>query len=89
MITIYKYKINITDKQTLNLPTDAEFLKIGTQNDVLYIWAMVNTSKKIIPYDIVIFGTGHEIKSWETLKHIGSFQHKNTFVWHVFHELPF
>jgi hypothetical protein len=89
MITIYKYLIDITDRQTIKLPADAEFLKVDVQNDTPYLWAMVNTSKQNIDYDIVIYGTGHDIRSWETLKHIGSFFHKNTFVWHVFHELPF
>jgi hypothetical protein len=89
MITVYKYTFDITDTQKLRIHADCEFLRVDVQHDIPCLWAMVNTNKPIIDYDILIVGTGHEVKSWETLKHIGSFQHKDRFVWHVFHELPF
>ncbi len=81
--TIYKYPLNITDEQTINLPEGAKILHAGLDpQGVPCLWAAVYPANPSIPTVIYIIGTG-----WEMPKaadgHIGSFI-QGPFVWHVF-----
>ena len=96
---IYKYPLEITDRQTLMVHTILEALTVDVcrQTNELCLWAMVDASSDKEPMKIEIIGTGNFIPdlsiiedkevSSATLKEsrtfIGTVQ-QPPFVWHVF-----
>lgn len=64
MLTIYKYPIEVTTKQQVNMPDRASIHHAAVQNDKLYIWAIVEKENKIVPRTIYVYGTGHEFENW-------------------------
>lgn len=85
MKTIYKYDLDIRNRQIIDLPLDAEIIKIGFDpNKLLCIWAIVDSeAKTFLETVFYIFGTGHEV--YEELKYLGTVN-QDRFVWHVFTE---
>jgi len=84
MKVIYKYKLRITDCQTIDLPINSHFLSVQVQDDEICLWVLLDpnsTMREII--EIHIFGTGNPIKFSNSLKFIDTVQ-LNGFVWHVF-----
>lgn len=88
MKTIYKYSLELTDAQIVNLPEDAEVLSVREQNHVLCLWALVDTKAKSVPTKIRIFGTGHpfDLDEYKCV-FIDTVLASNGLVWHVFLEL--
>ena len=82
-MTIFKYLLDITGKQTLKLPEGAMVLSIGNQRGNLCLWAMVDPDRPTKPITIAILGTGHPINKDTKMKHLGSAVIE-PFVWHVF-----
>lgn len=82
-VKIFKYPLEITDKQTINLPHDSHVLSVQFQNDVLCLWAAVNTDVETQPYRVIIVGTGHEVSRLTLHLHLATVQ-QNQMVWHVF-----
>lgn len=96
MARIFKYPLELADKQTVEMPKGSEILTAHTQHDVMTLWALVPDER----YDgfpteqrtIQIIGTGHYVsrrpnQDQELLKYIATvFQ--GPFVWHVFEDLP-
>jgi hypothetical protein len=39
---IFKYRLQISDHQTINLPAGARVLKVDKQSDELFVWALVD-----------------------------------------------
>ena len=83
MKTVYKYVLNFGVTNELSLPTDAEFLKLGEQNEELVAWFLVDTGRSEQPRFFEIYGTGHGIMN-PNAKYLDSFQMQNGLVWHVF-----
>lgn len=97
METIWKYQLEITDRQEIMMPYNAQILTVQVQNGILCLWARVNpTAKKDPVYDeedrkrrIEIIGTGNPIPKLTIAearrKYIGScVMEGGYFVWHVF-----
>lgn len=85
---IYKYKIETTDTQVVELPIGSEILTIQTQNGSPCLWAMVNEKEDSTERRTIdIFGTGHNIDS--TLRrYIGTYQlHDGGLVFHCFERI--
>lgn len=89
MDTVYKYPLQLMDRQTIALPEDAEILHIGPDPaGAPCLWARVDTDVVTTARTFVIVGTGHPIFLVDDSKppeHIGSYI-QNGFVWHVFEE---
>jgi len=85
MSTIWKYELELTDRQQVIMPTGATILCVQTQLGNLCLWAQVDPNAKKEERHIAIVGTGHPIhrNAW---KYIGTAQ-QAVFVWHVF-EIP-
>lgn len=96
---IFKYPLEVTDEQVIEIPNGAKILTIQTQvtsgkeSEVPVtierpcIWAMVNEQSGIGKKKIVMFGTGHPIESNKNLEYIGSFQiHNGKQIYHAFEE---
>lgn len=87
MITIYKYPINITDRQRLRIPGLVKCLSAlyQTGKSGLVVYALVNTelaqSEKFV--DIFVCGTGLPAKEVVDATFLGSVI-DGEYVWHVF-----
>lgn len=83
MKTIYKYKLELKDKQTIKLPIGAEILTIQMQDGVFQLWALVSESASSHnEHTFFIYGTGFPIPNPEKLEYITTLQRGG--VWHIF-----
>lgn len=90
---IYKYKIDVLDRQIIKMPRVERFLSVGEQDDDLYIWAQVDSRPDAKLHDLIleIIGTGRPIlelgidDEFRQRVYIGTVQTRQGWVWHVFH----
>lgn len=94
MKTIYKYVLEVTDFQEVEMPEGATILHVGTQpapygkpvpREQLCLWAEVDSEKQLVPRRIRVFGTGHDMVHEHELRYIGTTDmHNHALVWHVY-----
>lgn len=86
MQTIYKYPLEITDKQTIAIHNGAKVLHIGNQHGILTMWAEVDAAETnpIVYETLYIVGTGNPVPDMAR-HHLGS-AIIDPFVWHVYAE---
>lgn len=84
-MTIYKYPIEITDTQKVELPLGAEILTAQMQGENLCLWAKVDEFYTgMEERTIEVFGTGHAMSD-NARRYIGTTQmHGGELIWHVF-----
>lgn len=88
MKTIWKYKIE-QFFSVIWMPKDAEVISLQIQNDVPYLWAVVETNNPSVQRVFKTFYTGEPIVDFDGLKSfIGTYQ-SNGLVFHVFEDNPF
>jgi hypothetical protein len=85
---IFKYPLEVENKQVINLPKGSELLTVQTQFNKPQLWALVdpNEKEKEERY-IEMFGTGHPINYNVDLerKYLSTYQlDGGNFVFHVF-----
>lgn len=87
-IRIWKYELQVTDMQAVEMPQFAELLSVANQNGSLCLWAMVDADKPRDTRHIEIIGTGNPVPTDMGVdrKFIGTAV-INPFVWHVFERL--
>lgn len=85
MKRIFKYTIEVTDKQTVKLPVDSLVISVLNQNDHLVIYALVDDEEtEMEEKTIRIFGTGYPVDVEEfDYNFLGSVM-MGEFVWHIF-----
>jgi hypothetical protein len=83
MKTIHKFEVRIHDMQDIEMPERAAILAVQVQNDKIFLWAEVDTSRLKIKRTILVRGTGHELGIAENAIHIGTVQ-APPFVWHIY-----
>ena len=84
MTTIWKYPLDITDEQTIEIPRTHKFLTVQTQDGQICLWALVNEDEPTIEKRIAVYGTGHPIPV-HCGHYLGTAQTaEGLFVWHVF-----
>lgn len=85
MKVIWKYQLEVTDEQTIDIPIGAIILSVAFQKDELCLWAMVDS---VVPKEhrrIYIFGTGQDCYDVSTAKYIGTVAMASLpLIWHVF-----
>lgn len=84
---IYKYPLQIEDRQIIEMPRGARILSIQVQNGVPCIWAQVNPKSEKEKRVIYIVGTGHDLEDFifDSCGYRGTFQlHGGALVFHVF-----
>ena len=85
MNTIYKYELEVTDRQAVLLPPNASILSAQVQGGRVCLWVGLETDDLHLaePRDIRIHGTGHPIA--ESLRFIDTVQLSGgSLVFHVF-----
>lgn len=85
--SIWKFGLETTDNQEIEMPIGAEILTVQTQHEQPCLWALVHPSAEKEIRHFEVFGTGHEV-SYPTgtdRKYIGTYQlHGGSLVFHVF-----
>lgn len=87
---IWKYELQTTGSQAIEMPIGAEILTVQTQNDIPCLWALVHPKESKEMRFIDVYGTGHNVPfgMQEIKKYIGTYQlHGGTLVFHVFERL--
>ena len=88
METIYKYPIETTDYQKIELPLNSIILSVVTIEEKLFLYANIDSDEQQkISVEINIYGTGHQIKSelYSKWRFMGTFPtFGGQLVWHVF-----
>ena len=69
---IWKFELEVTDEQTIEMPLDAEILTVQVQHGVPCIWVAVVPTNLKVKRGIRIAGTGHTLLT--TNGYIGTFQ---------------
>lgn len=94
MRTVYKYRLEATEVQTLKIhglkETDSfneQFLKVDSQKDEAYIWCMVDTDEDEKEVTVRVVATGEPMPTISKDNYLGSFMvYNDTLVFHVFLE---
>ena len=88
MITVWKYDLELTDHQVIDLPRHSKPLYAGFDGrGMLVLWVLVSTlEEKMVKNGIRIAGTGHEISHPIPIYLNTLMQNDGTLVWHIFWE---
>lgn len=87
---VWKFDLEVTDIQTISIPSEFKILSIQVQDNTPRIWALVDPSKPAQRVQLLTFGTGHPIEGSNLTKvtrgeFIGTYQmNGGTLVFHVF-----
>jgi len=82
-LSIWKFTLEVTDRQSVFIPKGAQLLTVQTQHEKPCLWALVNPETPTERYEIIIVGTGHPVTA-DGL-YLGTFQLDNgAFVGHTF-----
>lgn len=85
MKRIYKYPIQITDEQIIQMPENAEILHVNIQHNQAFIWAMIDPEEDEEDVEIRVYGTGHPVQECKELSYLGTvFIQNGDLVFHVF-----
>jgi len=86
MRKIFKYPLEITDYQTVEIKSPAILLSVVGIDDEIVMYAMVDDLEYGIPVDIRVIGTGNAIKGdIDNYKFLGTVNLMNgREIWHVF-----
>ncbi len=86
MRKIFKYPLEITDYQTIEIKSPAILLSAVGIDDEIVMYAMVDDIEYGIPVDVRIIGTGNAIKGdIDNYKFLGTVNLMNgRDIWHVF-----
>lgn len=61
--TVYKYKLDIAEKNNLTMPIGAKVLRIGLQGGLPFLWALVKKEETRTEERLFrLAGTGHDIE---------------------------
>lgn len=95
MVTIYKYTLSPgISEQEIEMPECSEILSVQVQNNQLCVWAKVYPEYGKRPYKFYVYGTGHEIKQFTSIKSsgycfLGTVQlFDGGIVLHIFYKIP-
>ena len=87
MRRIWKWKLERTDVQTLDLPKGAEILTVQVQDDIPQLWALIDDSvTETEQRHIGMYGTDHPIY-YDPGRYISTVQfYSGKLVFHIFEE---
>ena len=82
--TIWKFPLQVIDKQVISMPKDAIVLTVQVQGSQPCLWARLSPDTPSEKRTFLTYGTGHEIES-EPGPYIGTYQLEGgQLVFHVF-----
>ena len=82
---VWKYELQLTDTQLVDMPKGAELLSVANHRGVLCLWAKVDADQEMETRYIEIIGTGNPMPQdmGGDRRFIGTAV-IDPFVWHVF-----
>jgi hypothetical protein len=99
-LRIYKYPLDLTERQSIRMPSGATILSLQVQHGQICLWAVVDPDAPLMDCVFLIVGTGHPLpdevervyaESFTRHPQGGGGQYIGTvqmaggsFVWHVF-----
>lgn len=84
MKKIYKYELEVTDKQVVMVPEDSEPLSVQVQNGIVCLWMLVDPDQQLEELHVFVVGTGNKMPAGvDEHDYVGTVQ-VGEFVWHVF-----
>ena len=88
MKTVYKYPLQHTDEQILEVPVGSQILSVANQSDTIVLYALVDTEvKQMQNISIYIHGTGHVVYG-EDIVFVGTVPFfRGNLMFHVFGKL--
>lgn len=87
-MTIYKYLIETSGRQTIGMPQLAEILCVQIQYGAPVLWALADPDQPNADRTIETFGTGHAVPATGRRRYIGTYQRNGgALVNHVFEVL--
>jgi len=87
METIYKYNLEVIDRQIIQMPEQSEILTVQSQFNEPKLWVKVESDNKKIDYEIAMFGTGYPILDDYNGVYIGTIQlDYGNYVYHCFYK---
>jgi hypothetical protein len=82
---IFKFPLELKDKQVVKMPRGAQVLSIQMQNGKKTIWALCPVPDAVQEdRTFFIFGTGHDLPESATAKTFVATVQEGNFVWHIF-----
>ena len=83
MKSIWKFGLEVTDEQTVEMPVGAKPLSVQVQHGTPCLWALVDTKAPKQKRIVQIFGTGHPVANEGD--YVGTFQTEGgALVFHTF-----
>ena len=85
--SIWKYKLEMVDSQTIEIPVGSDLLTIQIQNGEPFMWFLVDVLAERQKITFETWGTGRliEYKKGENREYLGTYQLNNgELVFHVF-----
>ena len=82
MLSVWKFKLEVTDLQQVEMPQGAQLMTVQEQGGELCLWAAVDTEAPKESRTIEIIGTGNPFHE-ASRRYVASVQ-QGVFVWHVF-----
>ena len=86
MKTIYKYCLEVTDKQIINVKKNSQFLTVGMSPEKeLAIWFLVDSDEIDVEITIYIVGDGNPMfpSTLAEAYYLGTVK-QDCFMWHIF-----
>ena len=81
---IWKWELEVTDRQTITLPVGARILAVQSQHNAPCLWALVDPAATKEPRTFATQGTGQTVKD-DCAAYIGTYQlNGGSLVFHVF-----
>ena len=73
MKAIYKYELSVQEKQVIELPQNAEIIRVQDVDGKFYLWAIVNTDLEhpIEKRALEFYKTGQPIEQIDSLVYLG------------------
>ena len=85
MSRIYKYPLQLTEQQKINMPTGAKVIHVAVQREAICLWAIVDPDQPVESRSFGILGTGQPDFNPKEMRHLVSVLMSDvTFGWHVF-----
>jgi len=85
--TVWKYPLEILNKQTILVPTGSKYLSLIEQNDIPTLYFLVNDGEEVMEtISISMRGTGHPVEREmsKASRYIGTVNTYNgRLVWHI------
>jgi len=85
VITIHKYPL-FAYRPNVEMPKNAVIIKVGIQNGILHLWAVVDTDEEKETREFIVYGTGWELEDG-VQDYLGTVFDGDGYVWHLFEKI--